>query len=190
MASNNLPFERGSTYFEGDVNRINTAAILDDMLGQTFTVKNNGQGGVGWNSQENTLMVVRNSSGGALTPQRGVAYSTNVCKEASGYAAAGEFGHIIDDAYVGQTIADDDIFYVVVDGPVKGLSDTQSTYVIGEAMVFGATGFVTGLAATAANATDHVVGVSMSSLATAAEGTQCLIGTGGRYANGGPATVA
>lgn len=186
--NNNLPFERGSTYFEGDTNRINTAASLDDMLGQCFTVKNNGQAGIGHNSQSNTLMVVRNSSGSALTPSRGVKYST-IGKEVSGYAGTGAFGHIIDDAYTGQTIADDDIFYVVVDGPVNGLSNTGATYTLGEAAVFTASGRINDLAATATNGVDHVVGIICETLATAAQDTTVLIDTGGRYANGGPANA-
>jgi len=185
--NNNLPFERGSTYFEADTNRINTNASLDTMLGQMFTVKNNGQAGIGDNNQENTLMVVRNSSGGALTPGRGVRYAATI-GEVTGYAAAGKFGHITDEVTAG-TIVDDDIFYVVVDGPVNGLSLTGATYAIGEAAVFGATGHVDGLTATAAG-TDHVVGIFCEALGTASEDTSVLISTGGRYANGGPAAAS
>lgn len=190
--NNNLPFERGTTYFEGDTNRINTASILDDMLGQCFTVKNNGSAPfAGHNSQENTLMVVRNSSGGTLTPKLGVQYGTNMCKEVTAHASAGNFGHIIDDAYGTDTIADDDIFYVVVDGPVQGLSLTAATYVIGEAMVFGAGGRLIGQSHAATGvALSHVVGTSFQALATAAQDTTVIVGTGGRYSNGGPAVVA
>lgn len=118
-----LPFELGATYFGG-----NTPSTTDgnQILGKTFVVEDNDYStspiaGVR-TGRYKKIMAVRNTAGSALLPKRiarmksdGSAYE--YLTEAMGYAdTVGQLGYPIDEFLPAAGVADDDIFYVVVEG--------------------------------------------------------------------------
>lgn len=113
-----LPFPRGETYFDGNADRIadTTYASVKHLLGHTFTVKNDGQSGVGVDSTETELMIVRNGTAGNITSGLSYRLGGNA-NEVTSLSAAGGFGYVADDAYAGN-IATGDLYYAVVRGPV------------------------------------------------------------------------
>ena len=137
-----LPFPRGETYFYG-----NTSAAIasgstgpaNRLVGREFLTNDSfravGKGhGTG---QKIRLKVLRNNSGGDLKRHRGgvrpstAAGTANGDNLAAGYVnIVGGKGYVIDDAYdTGYNIADDDLFYVVIEGPcdVKHTSSHETS---------------------------------------------------------------
>lgn len=111
--NNDLPFERGSTYFEGD-----TVAIAADSVGptnlqgKTYLVQDSSSG------QEITLMILKNGGSTLTTPGgKGVLpKAAAIDKECNGLVGtAGAYGYLVDPAYTGDIVASD-YFYVVVGG--------------------------------------------------------------------------
>ena len=109
------PFPRGRTFYNGE------------------TIDTNDLGGVNLEGKEYkhedtvngtglyvTLRVVRNVSGITLHPKRLVRYKTGFFgRRVDGYTTTtNEQGYPIDDAYV-NGIANNDLFYVIVEGPCK-----------------------------------------------------------------------
>lgn len=161
--SDNPPFERGSTLWEGDTTAISTSEALG-LEGKRFTVQDTVHG----TGHQVVLQCVRNGTGSAITVVRGEGYeytAGEVNREVAGLADAGEFGHVIDDAYpVGYSIPDDDLFYVVAEGPVDVRSN--AAYSAGDALaIVGTSGefdtateghYVWGIADEAATAGDQL----------------------------------
>lgn len=117
-----LPFPRGSTYFSTP-----EASTHQDLLGKTYVIEDENFANVGTFVANRTgryvkVMIVRNSSGGALLPKRlakmktdGTAYE--YVGEVSGYAdTVGQRGYPIDEFLPAAGVAANDLFYVVVGG--------------------------------------------------------------------------
>lgn len=108
-----LPFDRGSTYFDGGTTDTTSAEAL---LGHTYLVPD---------TENSTgkfviLQVVRNESGGTLTAGDCVLY-----KATEEGLSIGGLGHPLHERFAGHvdskytsTIAANDIFYIIVAGPV------------------------------------------------------------------------
>ena len=138
----NLPFARGETYFAGDTNTA-TSTIGDKLLGQEYIVTDQTHG----TNLPIRLRVVQNLSNASILTGRGVTLSTGASygKSVTGYGGAqGAVGILpVDDAYTDTySIINNDIFYVVVDGPVhvKAPTGTATTIVVGSKLTWGATG--------------------------------------------------
>lgn len=110
---NDLPFERGSTLYEGD-----TALIAADSAGQsnlegkTYKVYDSASG------QEITLMVVKNGGSTLTTPAgKGVLpKAALIDRQINGFVGtAGAYGYMIDPAHVGDFVAGD-YGYVLLEG--------------------------------------------------------------------------
>lgn len=137
-----LPFERGSTYFEGDAARITTTNTAP-LLGRTFKVCDNEDGFGSGLVLEKTLIILRNGSSGSLTQGYGVRFDTTVANTfhriaKSAVKVQGDYGLAIDDAYAAAyEIKANDLFYAVLQGPNKSLpaADTASARILGGAAV-------------------------------------------------------
>ncbi len=120
-----LPFARGKTMCDGEVTP--TTSIFDEVCGNIFQVKDtvNGTG------QPVFLRAVRNTIGGNITVTRALysfdADSLDYGCEIDALAGAGDVCKPLDDAYtVGQTILENDICYVVEEGPCSILTGASS----------------------------------------------------------------
>ena len=117
-----LPIARGTTYFDGGTTDSTSA---EKLLGTTRTVNDT----VGETGNEVTLKLVRNESGSTLAAGRPVVYKTGERGvSVSGYGSpySARFAGYVDDAYA-STIADNDIFWIVVDGPCEINGNTVTT---------------------------------------------------------------
>lgn len=117
-----LPIARGTTYFDGGTTDATSAEkLLGTMRSVNDTVNGTGR--------EVVLKLVRNESGAALAAGRGVVYTASEYGlSVSGYGFAGSprFAGYVDDAYA-STIPANDIFWIVVDGPVQIDGNTVAT---------------------------------------------------------------
>ena len=134
--SRDLPFERGATYF-GDQTPDATVAV--HLEGKRFLHPDtvNGRG------PDVVLRVVRNVKGSAITVTQGLGYAAGTAKtgtEVDGAVdAISDISYIIDDAYPASfSIADDDLFYVVEEGVVQGLSGAD--WVANDKLAFNSSG--------------------------------------------------
>lgn len=156
--SDNLPFERGTTFWEGDSDSISaTDPSALALVGKRFTVPD---------TENNlgipvTLQVVRNVTGSAITVAKGTGYDYDTDypdMDADSTAADGGYGHVIDDAYpASYSIPDDDLFYVVVEGPVAMLADSNGV-TKGEHVAFTGSGKVESGSNAASG--DYLIGVA------------------------------
>lgn len=110
---NDLPFERGSTYYEGD-----TVAIAADTVGptnlegKTYKVYDTSSG------QEITLMIVKNGGSTLTTPAgKGVLPdAAYIDRRIDGFVGtAGAYGYMVDPAHVGDFVAGD-YGYILFEG--------------------------------------------------------------------------
>lgn len=121
MASKALPFPRGRTLSDDLDNLTLSDTWYQHLEGKEFEVEDtvNGTG------EKVILRVVKNDTGSAITvAKKFMRFNTNAedfGRRIAGVAnAEGMFCVPMDDAYtVGDTIPDDDLFYVVVKGPVS-----------------------------------------------------------------------
>ena len=149
------PFARGETYANGNLEILNAAngpfglgGI--NLEGKIFVFEPNsdatttlyGQLGPDPNGRAITVRVVRNVSGQALLPKRLVRYqlaTTNVNLEThiDGYTiGAGDVpAGIVDEFLPPAGVANEDLFYLVIDGPTIGVSLTTGTVSIAHGSV-------------------------------------------------------
>lgn len=135
--NNDLPFERGNTYYEGD-----TVAIAADTVGpvnlegKRYLVYDTSSG------QEITLMIVKNGGSALTTPGgKGVLpLAAYIDRRISGVVGtAGAYGYLVDPSYTGD-IAAGDYFYVIVAGYAYNCKLGASNAVDLGVCVFNATG--------------------------------------------------
>ena len=126
--SQNLPFPRGSTWSDGSGQTLSDTTA-SDLEGKLYVVPDTVHG----TGRHVVLRCVKNDSSGDITAARKL-YSFSVGAldvggRIDGIAgSAGELCKPLDDAYtVGMTIPDDDLFYVVDEGPCYVTSEA-STY--------------------------------------------------------------
>ena len=141
---NDLPFPRGSTYFEGD-STLATSTEGVNLEGKVYEYDDHtASQGVGHGTGHRLrLRVIRNASGGNLTAGRGVflrTASTAVFgSRALGHTfPAGGYGICVDDAYsTGYNIISNDLFYGVIAGPVRMRKSLRTaTLTVREAVAF------------------------------------------------------
>ena len=179
--SNKIPFPRGKTAFAGLSASDFSADDLTHLEGQVLYLPDIDPSGDGKSRRTNndvTVKVVRNGSGGTLSPGAAVQYAdgyygtrVTTCAAAIGNQCAG----IVDD-HVSGTVADNDLFYIVVNGPVKAnittgaTSHTGSNIVQGEAVwVADAAGTIEGVPATGTDQNkplSHIIGYSIDGTAS------------------------
>lgn len=131
MFMENLPFPRGSTFYgNGTPNLTDVGAIA--LEGKEYLVQdsNVGDGTV-------VLRVVRNVSGTALAAKRLVRFQSGYeGRRVDGYGAVqNQWTYPVDDAYGSQTIANNDLFYVVVRGPClinSSLAGADTNWSVGD----------------------------------------------------------
>lgn len=126
----------------------------DSLLGQVFRFadeyKNSGDRI--WQAKSGGLVIcrlVKNSSGGTLTPGKAVKFSASApLKEISGYAGAGEVVDGFVDPYTAKTpVANGQHFLIVVGGRLLKAKSASETYTVGALVKSGASGVVTASAA-------------------------------------------
>lgn len=169
---NSLPFARGETCYGGDSTLI-TAADYDRLMGKVYRVMDTEcDSGTG---RAVYLRIVKNSSGGTLVGNafggRGLRPATGETGRAvAGYVnAAGGFGHVMDSAYGTNTVASNDLFYVIDRGPANvqvGATNLTDSGVV----VFDSAGYVTPIASGSAARAQYVLG--RAEAAVTSDGTQ------------------
>jgi|GEM_PF-4432150 len=138
MAKNaNLPFEIGTTYFQGATASATEAASLEGKVYEIEAYNLSSGDAVKplLTGRPKRVMIVRNSSGGALVGKRiakmktdGSAYE--FLGQVSGYATTvGEHGYPIDEFL--STVPANDLFYVVIGGLAKVTSGPSGDTNIG-----------------------------------------------------------
>lgn len=131
----NLPFQRGQTYYGGTVV---DATAHADLEGREYVIvddNQNANGGVGTNrtGREIRLRIVRNLSGAALLPRKLVLMKTDgagnqYAGQVSGYTAAtGDKGYAVDEYLPAAGVVANDLFYVVIKGPAQCITDSAGT---------------------------------------------------------------
>jgi len=134
--TNDLPFERGSTYYEGDTALI-AAADGINLEGTKYIVQDSASG------QELTLMIVKNATGSTLTAPGGKGLAPKAAyigrRVNSTVGSAGGYGHICDPLQV-NNVVDGDLFYVVDSGYVTGAKLGASNAVDFGVCCFNSTG--------------------------------------------------
>ena len=125
---NDLPFERGSTYYGGDsvlLTAIGTDA--DGLEGKIFRTKDPITG------RDQRLIVLKNRHSATIAGGRGVLPSATFLDKRTGdyVGTAGAYGYIVDPEYrrLGVSIAVNDLYYAIYDGFVSNvrLGATSST---------------------------------------------------------------
>ena len=179
MKEHALPFPRGQTMGDGVLTLTDT--YRDSLEGRLFTVPDT----VNATGMEVTLRVVKNDTGSAITVARDLCqFSVATAKDfgrridSHGSACtAGDISKPMDDAYtVAQSIPDDDLFYVVDEGPCQIRTESSSCSLTAQdAVAADGDGRINGAAAAAGEA---VVGVIDAT--TAEESTAVLV-----YVTGG-----
>lgn len=114
--NNDLPFERGATYYESDTALI-AAGDGINLEGTKYLVKDVNSG------QELELMVVKNATGSTLSAPGGTGLAPKAAylgRRVNGVVgSAGAFGRICDPLQT-TDVLDGDLFYVVTRGFVAG----------------------------------------------------------------------
>jgi len=167
-----LPFERGSTYFESNPFALaeSTIASVAHLLGRTFTVESNHEGGT-----DTEIMIVHNGTGLVIPKSIGLSFDNNPYDATAG-AGVNAYGFVSDDE-MNIDVPVNDLLYVVTKGLCYTLVQFAGTFSNGDPIKFTSAGQV-GPAA----GTGHVIGV--------AHGTQTVSTSGPLLANlGHPAAI-
>ena len=116
---NDLPFDRGTTYFGGNTPNTTDGANLE---GKEYLVEDvadaNGNGGNGTGMYVR-LRAVRNNAAFVLTPKRLIQAVAGRPGQTNGYAFVNpqQVLGVVDDQYGSNTIPVSDLFWAVVQGP-------------------------------------------------------------------------
>lgn len=172
MARNeNPPFQRGTTVF-GELGTTPDLTTVTQWLGKTWLFEDvdlnaaySTSGSVKPNRTNRYVlcMVVQNRSGGALAPKRMVKLDITTPEmfgSTSGYCTApGDFGYPVDE-YLPGTVADKDIFWVVVAGPAKATTAAagDTNFAAGAYLDYAADGKVVQNAGTFADTDNNIPG--------------------------------
>jgi len=117
----NPPFERGGTWYGDATPDANDLGGVN-LLGKEWVFEDvNPTTGVARTGREVRCKVVRNTSGAALLPKKMVVFSTTAGeygKNVDGYATTtSQEAFPVDEYLPTAGVADDDLFYIVMDGP-------------------------------------------------------------------------
>jgi hypothetical protein len=141
---NDLPFERGSTYYNGDSALI-TAGTGTNLEGKKYRVTDPTSG------LECTLIILKQAHSAALTPAgRGVAPKAAYLgrRSADYVGTAGLPGHIVDPVYGSTSIAVNDLYYAIYSGFVTGVKLGASNSTDGGVCCFDSAGYLIPVAST------------------------------------------
>lgn len=143
MGDYSLPFDVGKTFYGGGT--IDATALGGEhLLGKEYLVPDdNPSNGKSRTGRLRKLRIVRNTSGAALLPKRLVSFST-VAGEFGGYVdgyadVINERSFPVDEYLAAAGVPDDDLFYIVIEGPavVKTslAGDAQNNIALGDIVV-------------------------------------------------------
>jgi hypothetical protein len=152
MARDEAPiFERGKTYFDGATIAAADVTATNHLLGKEWAFEDLEYGSPptleSRTGHRVVVRLVRNISGGALLPKRLVTLAdpatsgyTVYGAEVDGYAnVSAEHCYPVDEFLPAAGVADDDLFYIVVEGPAMVLSslsgDANNVVTVGQALV-------------------------------------------------------
>lgn len=162
---NDLPFERGSTYYEGDTAMIAAdPAGIPGIEGKVFETYDS------QNGQLVILKAVRNRGSTLTTPAgRGVLpAAAYIDRGISAFVGtAGAYGYIMDPAHVGDFVAND-IGYVVIGGFCRDAQLGASNAVDLAVCVFNATGRLIPVGST----DGHIVGRFAEAVTSTGDGNE------------------
>jgi len=157
MATEILPFERGSSLYNGlTVDTADDYGKSKGMEGQEFylTSKSPSTSMVRTSQNDVKVRIVRNTSGGALAPGRPVTYEAGEWgRRVDAYTGAdGEYvAGVVDDHLPAAGVANGDLFYIIVEGPcyVKSPAlaaqfhtDGTSGWAAGDVLMSGSSGYL------------------------------------------------
>jgi hypothetical protein len=196
----NPPFARGETFDPDNIDSSDLGG--DQLIGKEWVFEDvNPNSGVVRSNRSVRCRAVRNTSGIALLPKRLAKFSNTATagveygQEVDGYATttAAE-GYPIDEYLPAAGVADDDIFWLVMEGPavvLTALSDLAADVTPGDWMVniTGATSqsttsgrllgqVLTGATAALANQVQNRVGRALSAATTQNTNTDLLVDVG------------
>jgi len=137
MARNeNPPVARGKTYFDGATISAQDVTDTNYLLGKEWVFEDVDYSVSGAkvlrSGRQVTCRLVRNVSGGALLPKRVVAYDTSAGlrfgDSVDGYTTttAEDYAGVVDEFLPAAGVPDDDIFWIVVEGPTLCLTDIEA----------------------------------------------------------------
>ncbi len=183
---NDLPFERGSTYYGGDATLLTAAGTdshpLEGKIFRTVDPVNP--------TRTQRLIVLKNRHSTVVAGGRGVAPLAAYLglRTADYVGTAGGFGYIVDPEYarVGVTIAVNDLYYAIYDGFVSNVKLGASNAVDFGVMVFDSAGYVIPVGSTDPA---HIVGRCTEAVTSTGQGNEDVnMIVGGNEANGYYAT--
>jgi hypothetical protein len=177
---NDLPFERGSTYYGGDATLL--AAIgtdADGLEGKIYRTKDPTTG------RDQKVQVLKNRHSTVITGGRGVLPSATFIEKRTGdfVGTAGAYGYIVDPEYLvkGISVAVNDLYYAVVEGFVSGVRLGASNAVDFGHMCFDSAGY---LIPTGATDPAYIVGRAAEAVTSTGQGNETVdIVMGGNPAN-------
>ena len=175
LGSKCLPFPRGYTAADGVVTPDDS--WKSELEGQVFWTEDT-EHGTGYLIG---LMVVKNDTGAAITIARrfcefSITDSLDFRRRIGTFPAntEGAVAVPLDDAYtVGNTIADDDLFYVLVSGPCSVETGGVGNFVAGMSVMTSALGKIRDLAAVPAG--DFVIGTLDTAASYTANSTAIVL---------------
>lgn len=167
---NDLPFERGSTYYGGDT--VLLAAIstdADGLEGKIFRTKDPITG------RDQRLIVLKNRHSTVITGGRGVLPSATFIDKRTGdfVGTAGAYGYIVDPEYVRKNIsvAVNDLYFAIYDGFVSDVRLGASNAVDFGVMCFDSAGYVIPVGATDPA---HIVGRCCEAVTSTGQGNETV----------------
>lgn len=177
---NDLPFERGSTYYGGDT--VLLAAIgtdADGLEGKIFRTKDPTTG------RDQRVIVLKNRHSTVVTGGRGVLPSAAFIDKRTGdfVGTAGAYGYIVDPEYVAKNIsvAVNDLYYAIYDGFVSNVRLGASNAVDLGHVCFDAAGYII---PTGATDPAYIVGRAAESVTSTGQGNEVVdLVVGGNAAN-------
>lgn len=163
--NNDLPFERGNTYCEGDSTMI--AALGSEYEGREYEDVDPVTG------RAQILKVLKNGHSTVVAGGRGVAPLADYPgrRTADYVASAGGLGYLVDPYYVttGVSIAVGDLFYAVIGGFISNARLGASNAVENGAMCFDTAGY---LIPVSTNDPAHIVGLAAEDVTSTGQGNE------------------
>ena len=178
--TNELPFERGATAFDGDT------TLISNALGTDYTVQEVDDTDP-TTGEEIEMIALRNNKGGVIYPGFGYKPEAGYMnKQVDGFPAAGGFGYILDPYYrsVGvYSVANNDVAWFIKRGRCDG-GKTGANWTDGNNLAFAANGVLSPISGTTAGL--HAIAKANetkthTSAATSGEYALCYVGDVGAY---------
>jgi hypothetical protein len=168
--SNDLPFERGSTYWGGDATLLTAAGTdANSLEGRVYETVDP------ISLKPQRLIVLKNTHSAAIAGGRGVRpAAAQLGKRTGDYVGTtGGFGYIVDPEYarLGVTVAVNDMYYGILDGNVSNVKLGASNAVDFGVMIFDTAGYVIPVGA---NDDCHIVGRCLEAVTSTGAGNEAV----------------